>query len=210
MIKKIFKENYIYLLIIIFLIITFFVIKNSSLYNKVLNIDYSVIEFMGNIVDKRLTAVFNFLTNFGDWYIPTLIIVCIFLFVKNKWYFKLIAGSYLFSGLIVLITKLLIRRPRPLVALITIPNSYSFPSGHTLTSIVFYILLWYIVTKNTNNFIKIVYFSSFVILAILIGFSRIYLGVHFFSDVIGGLLFAIPCTLMCINIINKNFINKLN
>ena len=166
MIKKIFKENYIYLLIIIFLIITFFVIKNSSLYNKILNIDYSVIEFMGNIVDKRLTAVFNFLTNFGDWYIPTLIIVCIFLFVKNKWYFKLIAGSYLFSGLIVLITKLLIRRPRPLVALITIPNSYSFPSGHTLTSIVFYMLLWYIVTKNTNNFIKIVYFSSFVILAI--------------------------------------------
>ena len=106
--------------------------------------------------------------------------------------------------------KNIFRRERPLDIMLVKETGYSFPSGHTLTSIVFYMLLWYIVTKNTNNFIKIVYFSSFVILAILIGFSRIYLGVHFFSDVMGGLLFAIPCTLMCINIINKNFINKLN
>lgn len=209
MIKKILKENYIYIIIIILLIITFLIVKNTSLYNKLVDIDYSVIEFMGNHVDKRLTAVFSFLTNFGDWYIPSLIIVCILLFVKNRWYFTLLTGSYVVSGLAVLVTKLLVRRPRPLVALIEIPKSYSFPSGHTLTSIVFYMVLWHLLTKNTNTFNKVIFFISFILLAILIGFSRIYLGVHFFTDVMGGLILAIPCTLMCINIINKNFEDKL-
>ena len=87
MIKKILKENYIYIIIIILLIITFLIVKNTSLYNKVVNFDYSVIEFMGNHVDKRLTEVFSFLTNFGDWYIPSLIIVCILIFIKNTRYF---------------------------------------------------------------------------------------------------------------------------
>lgn len=209
MIKKILKENYLYLIIIILLIITFLIIKNTNIYNKIVDIDYTVIEFIGNHVDKRLTAVFNFLTNFGDWYIPTIIIVCILLFIKNKWYFTLITGSYTISGLVVLTSKLLVRRPRPLVALIDIPKSYSFPSGHTLTSIVFYMVLWYLLTKNTNRFNKAVFFSLFILLAILVGFSRIYLGVHFFSDVIGGLILSIPCTLMCLNIINKNFGEKL-
>lgn len=210
MIKKILKENYIYITIIILLIITFLIIKNTSLYNKIIDIDYSVIEFMSNIVDKRLTAVFSFLTNFGDWYTPSIIIVCILLFIKNKWYFYLITGSYALSGLVVGISKNLIKRPRPLQALIDIPKSYSFPSGHTLTSIVFYMLLWYLLTKHTNNFNKIIFFISFTLLAFLVGFSRVYLGVHYFSDVIGGLLLSIPCTLMCINIIDKNFSEKLN
>lgn len=209
MIKKILKENYIYIIIIILLIITFLIVKNTSLYNKVVNFDYSVIEFMGNHVDKRLTEIFSFLTNFGDWYIPSLIIVCILIFIKNKWYFGLLAGSYSVSGLTVLVSKLIVRRPRPLNALIEIPKSYSFPSGHTLTSIVFYMILWHLVTKNTNTFNRIIFFMSFTILAVLIGFSRVYLGVHFFSDVMGGLILAIPCTLMCINIIDKNFEDKL-
>ena len=135
--------------------------------------------------------------------------MCILLFIKNKWCFTLITGSYAVSGLVVLTTKLLVRRPRPLVALIDIPKSYSFPSGHTLTSIVFYMVLWYLLTKNTNKFNKVVFFTSFILLAVLVGFSRIYLGVHFFSDVMGGLLLAIPCTLMCLNIISKNFGEKL-
>ncbi len=209
MIKKILKENYLYIITIILLIITFLVVKNTNIYNKIVDIDYSVIEFMGNSVDKRLTAVLKFLTNFGDWYIPTIIIVCILVLIKNKWYFTLITGSYAVSGFVVLISKLLIRRPRPLVALIDIPNSYSFPSGHTLTSIVFYIVLWYLLTKNTNKFNKIVFFTLFILLAIIIGFTRIYLGVHFFSDVMGGILLAIPCVLMCLNIISKNFEEKL-
>ena len=186
MIKKILKENWIYMLIIILLIVSFIVIKNTSIYKYVVNFDYKVIEFFGNISDKRLTAAMSFITNFGDWYIPSLIIVCILIFIKNKWYFGLLAGSYSVSGLTVLVSKLIVRRPRPLNALIEIPKSYSFPSGHTLTSIVFYMILCHLVTKNTNTFNRIIFFMSFTILAVLIGFSRVYLGVHYPTDVIIG------------------------
>ena len=209
MIKKILKENWIYMLIIILLIVSFIVIKNSSIYKYIVNFDYKVIEFFGNINDKRLTTSMSFITNFGDWYIPILIIVCIFLIIKNKWYFYTLSSSYLLSGIVVFITKILVARPRPLEALIKIPSSYSFPSGHTLTSLIFYMTLFYLMTEKSNKLIRITFGLLFCFLIVVVAFSRVCLGVHFFSDVVGGFILGMPCLLCCINIIEKNFKEKL-
>ena len=195
--------------IIILLIVSFIVIKNSSLYKSIVNFDYKVIEFFGNINDKRLTAAMSFITNFGDWYIPILIIVCIFLIIKNKWYFYILSSSYLLSGIVVFITKILVARPRPLEALIKIPSSYSFPSGHTLTSLIFYMTLFYLMTEKSNKLIRITFGLLFCFLIVVVAFSRVCLGVHFFSDVVGGFILGMPCLLCCINIIEKNFKEKL-
>ena len=209
MIKKILKENWIYMLIIILLIVSFIVIKNSSIYKYIVNFDYKVIEFFGNINDKRLTTSMSFITNFGDWYIPILIIVCIFIIIKNKWYFYTLSSSYLLSGIVVFITKILVARPRPLEALIKIPSSYSFPSGHTLTSLIFYMTLFYLMTEKSNKLITIKFGLLFWFLILVVAFSRVCLGVHFFSDVVGGFILGMPCLLCCINIIEKNFKEKL-
>lgn len=209
MIKKILKENWIYMFIIILLIVSFIVIKNSSIYKYIVNFDYKVIEFFGNINDKRLTTSMSFITNFGDWYIPILIIVCIFLIIKNKWYFYTLSSSYLLSGIVVFITKILVARPRPLEALIKIPSSYSFPSGHTLTSLIFYMTLFYLMTEKSNKLIRITFGLLFCFLIVVVAFSRVCLGVHFFSDVVGGFILGMPCLLCCINIIEKNFKEKL-
>ena len=209
MIKKILKENWIYMFIIILLIVSFIVIKNSSIYKYIVNFDYKVIEFFGNINDKRLTTSMSFITNFGDWYIPILIIVCIFLIIKNKWYFYILSSSYLLSGIVVFITKILVARPRPLEALIKIPSSYSFPSGHTLTSLIFYMTLFYLMTEKSNKLIRITFGLLFCFLIVVVAFSRVCLGVHFFSDVVGGFILGMPCLLCCINIIEKNFKEKL-
>lgn len=197
------------MLIIIFLIVSFIVIKNSSIYKYIVNFDYKVIEFFGNINDKRLTASMSFITYFGDWHIPILIIVCIFLFMKNKWYFYTLSSSYLLSGITVFITKILVARPRPLEALIKIPNSYSFPSGHTLTSLVFYMTLFYLMTEKSNAVVRITFGLLFCFLIVVVAFSRVCLGVHFFSDVLGGFILGIPCLLCSLNIIEKNFKEKL-
>lgn len=195
--------------IIILLIVSFIVIKNSSIYKYIVNFDYKVIEFFGNVNDKRLTTSMSFITNFGDWYIPILIIVCIFLIIKNKWYFYTLSSSYLLSGIVVFITKILVARPRPLEALIKIPSSYSFPSGHTLTSLIFYMTLFYLMTEKSNKLIRITFGLLFCFLIVVVAFSRVCLGVHFFSDVVGGFILGMPCLLCCINIIEKNFKEKL-
>ena len=209
MIKKIIKENYIYIITIILMIITFSIIMRSSLHDKIILFDYEVFDFLRSISNTYLTFIFNILTNLGDYYIPITIIVCSFLFGKNKWYFYLLSGGYAFSGIITFISKYAALRPRPIDALIAIPKSYSFPSGHTLTSLCFYCLLCYLLTTKCSKKVKLISFTLVTSLVCLIAMSRIYLGVHYFSDVFGGYLIGIPCLMLIINIIEDNFMGKI-
>ena len=209
MIKKILKENYIYLIVITILTILLTVIMKSSLEKNIVSFDSNFIDFMNGIMNSKLTNIFKFVTNFGDIYIPFIILFFILVFVKNKWYFILEFGGYAISGIITYFAKLLASRPRPLDALIKIPSSFSFPSGHTLTSLVFYVLLCFILTYNMSIKKRRILIIITFIFVLLIAASRVYLGVHYISDIIGGVLIGVPVLLMCLNIINKNFSNKL-
>ena len=210
MIKKIARENYFYLVLIVILILLFHIAINSEIHESIIKFDNDFFVAINDFRSNFLTSMFKIFTNFGNIYIPALIIICLFIFKKNKWVCYLQASSYLIAGIITYLSKLLIARPRPLVALIKIPSSYSFPSGHTLTSIVFYIMLAYLLTYKSEKEVR----NSFVILAtifaLLIAFSRPYLGVHYLSDILGGMILSIPILLMLINIIDKNFSKKLS
>ena len=209
MVKKILKENYVYIIIIVVLVTLLSIIMRSFLYGHIIDFDYKVIDFINGIHDNNLTMFFKILTNFGDLYIPIAILVCILLFIKNKWVFILQLSSYGFAGVLTYIFKLIVARPRPLEALIKMPSSYSFPSGHTLTSFVFYMILFYLLSYKKSRRVKLRVVIMAVVLSILVAFSRVYLGVHYFSDVIGGVILAVPCVLMIKNIINKNFDKEL-
>lgn len=203
MIKNILKKNYVHIISIFLLILLFLFVENSNIYKSIIEFDYKVIEKVYTLYDTRLVEVMKFMTKFAEWYIPCSIIVCIFLFIKNKKYGLVMSINYVISAVVAFVTKELVARPRPLSALIKIPSSHSFPSGHTLTALVFYISLSYLMTKNYNKQTKIITLLPFITISILISLSRIYLGVHFFSDVIGGYLLAIPCTIIAINIIKE-------
>ena len=203
MIKKIIKENYKYILTIILMIIIFTIVKNTSLYDKILAFDHKILNFRNDIIKEEYTIMFKHLTFFGDYYIPILIIVCIFLFNKNKNHAYVNAVNYISVILVTFITKIIVNRTRPEFNLIAIPDKYSFPSGHTLTSIVFYTFLCYVATKNRKT--RLILLPFVIILIISISMSRIYLGVHYFSDVIGAILISIPLLLMNINIYEKHF-----
>jgi undecaprenyl-diphosphatase len=87
--------------------------------------------------------------------------------------------------------KSLIHRPRPLeVFAHTLPNSFSFPSGHTIYGTTFYLAIALIVTPHIKGSSRILVWSAAALLAMLIGASRIFLGVHYFTDVVGGFLVA--------------------
>ena len=209
MIKKILKENYIYLIIICLMMILFSIIMRSSLHDKIILFDYKIINLVNTLLNDKIVNVFKIITFFGDFYIPCTILVCILLFFKNKWVFLLQGSGYLLAGIITYLAKLFVGRARPIEALIEIPKSFSFPSGHTLTSIVFYVLLCFILTYNMSIKKRRILIIITFIFVLLIAASRVYLGVHYISDIIGGVLIGVPVLLMCLNIINKNFSNKL-
>ena len=177
----------------------------SSLHDKIVIFDHKVFNFFNNINNDGLTTFFKFITNFGDFYIPCIILVLLLIFNNNRFVFLFQAFGYGFSGIITYIAKISAARPRPTEALIKIPSSYSFPSGHTLTSIVFYVLLLYLFAFNKDKTKRHIIMSFALVFAILIAISRIYSGVHYFSDVLGGFILSIPCLLLIRNIIHKNF-----
>ena len=107
------------------------------------------------------------------------------------------------SKYIVWFIKNLVQRPRPPQALIT-ESGFSFPSGHAFVAIVFYgFLLYLIINFFENKTIRklAIFFIPLIILAI--GYSRIYLGVHWYSDVLAGYFFGVIWLLIVIFILEK-------
>ena len=100
--------------------------------------------------------------------------------------------------------KLLIHRPRPkatLVRVMQILNSYSFPSGHVMFYTVFFgFLIFIIYTRLRVSFFRNLALVLFSSLVVLVGASRIYLGEHWASDVLGGYLLGSLCLLAIIRI----------
>ncbi|MDH6603415.1 undecaprenyl-diphosphatase [Bacilli bacterium PM5-9] len=167
-----------------------------------MNIDKVIIQFITcNRIDI-LNPVFISLTYLGELMIIWLIITLILLY-KNKQLnlLKVFIPTYLISFIINdVIIKNIIQRPRPFMVhdfikpLVEMPSSYSMPSGHSASSFVAATLLAYYFPK---------YKVLFYILACLIAFSRVYVGVHFFSDVVLGALVGFIIGKISIKIVKK-------
>ncbi len=102
-----------------------------------------------------------------------------------------------------LIIKNLIRRSRPSVIRLIKQGGFSFPSGHSMISIMLYGYLFYLARNNIKNKkVSILMQCLLIILIISICISRIYLGVHYASDVLGGIFLGISELLIILNFKN--------
>ena len=114
-------------------------------------------------------------------------IICI----KDKKTGLWIALNLIISAGLNILLKNLIQRPRPEGYRLIQENGYSFPSGHSMVSMAFYGLIVYLIWKKVKNpKERYILCTICAILPILIGFSRIYLGVHYFSDILAGVLIS--------------------
>lgn len=103
-----------------------------------------------------------------------------------------IAVNLLLAWLLNSRLKLIFRRPRPADPWLVQEGGFSFPSGHSMVSMAFYGFLIYLVWRCvTNPKRRYVLTAVLGVLILLIGLSRIYLGVHYVTDVLGGFLIAL-------------------
>ena len=108
------------------------------------------------------------------------------------------------------ILKYILQRPRPTEYRLIEETGFSFPSGHSMVSMAFYGYLIYLIYKYVKN--KDLKWISIVLLSILIcsiGISRIYLGVHYTSDVLGGFLISLSYLIVYTLIVNRYLLEDI-
>ena len=162
-----------------------------------------------NLVSKFLisdfaTPIAKVITNFGGVIFIAISTIILFVGIKNKKIGAAIVINLFTITFLNLLLKNIVQRPRPTEFRLIDENGYSFPSGHSMVSMAFYGFLIYIVYKYIKiRNLKVALIIVLSILPILIGISRIYLGVHYTTDVIGGFLVSISYLIIYTRIFKK-------
>lgn len=170
--------------------------------------DEKVFAYLQNHVSNENNQVMMFFTYLGrhEFLIPAnLILIAYFLFIKkHRWYSIKVPAIAISSLALMFGLKNLFDRDRPLVPLLEAARGLSFPSGHALMSVTFYGLLIYIVFKGFKNKpLKWTFIILLLLLILIIGFSRIYLRVHYASDVIAGFCVGLLWLVICVWVLNR-------
>ena len=192
-------------------IIGFLMFAEDVFTKEIMLVDITGYDFISKyIISENLTPIVKFITNLGGTIFLislTILLLIIFLFkFKNKKIGFAIVINIINSALLNMILKNILQRPRPEEFRIISVTGYSFPSGHSMNSMAFYgFLIYLIYIKIENKYIKWALISILSVLIILVGISRIYLGVHYTSDVLAGFLISIVYLILYINIINQKF-----
>ena len=188
-------------LIVINSFLIFFLISLIILIKRgvVANFDEAIYHFVTLNLNPNLTCFFKVMTFLGSTIFMVIITLIFLLFWRKnnrgKQFFIIIILAILLSNLL----KLIIARERPDVLKLVIENTYSFPSGHTIaitTLSGFLIFVLWQEWGSLGNILKWMITVLFIIIALLVMISRIYLGAHFATDIIGGII----CSLLVLNV----------
>lgn len=192
--------------IILFICVIGFLSLAENVFNKeIMNgdiIGYRLISTY--LISDFITPIAKFITNFGGAIYLIGISIILFIVIKNKKIGISVISNLGIAVMLNQILKRILQRPRPVEFRIINESGYSFPSGHSMVSMAFYGFLIYLIYKNVKNkYLKWSLIMALGLLIVSIGISRIYLGVHYTSDVLAGFLVAISYLIIYTSIINK-------
>lgn len=187
-------------------IICFVVLARNVLTDNIAILDnwgYGIIS--KNLISDNFTPIVKVLTNFAGMFWLIVLTIVLLIGIKNRKIGISIFANLCLSALTNYLIKQVLQRPRPLEEYRLIAEKgYSFPSGHSMVSMAFYGYIIYLINKKVKN--KYAKMSSTIALSILIlsiGVSRIYLGVHYTSDVLAGFLLGISYLIIYVSIIKN-------
>lgn len=182
------------------------------LLNATTAFDDSIQSLVFSLRSDFLTRFFKMVTYSANW--QTIVIFCaVFLTIKRTRIRIGVPLSFasLISTVIYKCAKMVYARPRPEIGFHLIEQSgLSFPSGHSMTGLVFYGLLIYLVAEYVKeNRAQKALISLLAVLIVLIGFSRVYLGVHYPTDVIAGWFLGTSILVSAIILLEKGYPEKI-
>ena len=182
-----------------------FLIRPSVRKHK--KLDLKIFDLIEKHRSENNTKIMQAITFFGThtFFIPAnLTLISYFLFVKKRSWFSIRIASIALSSLgMMFLLKALFKRKRPVNPLEE-AKGLSFPSGHAIMSATFYGLLIYIISQTVKEKeLKLSLIISLLIFIQLIGFSRVYLRVHYASDVAIGYVAGSLWLLLSLDVLKK-------
>lgn len=198
----------IFALIIFVVGINFFVELTEGISGTSLkSYDRTVTDFVISFRTPELTQFFQFITDLGDFYgylIATALAALYFFMKFRNWkiILELLVVTIL-AALSNIALKRVINRQRPEIEHLVVVESLSYPSGHSMSAMAFYGFLIYLSFRiKMSKWLRGFFVFLFVFLILGIGISRIYLGVHFPSDVLGGFTAGLIWVAFCVILFN--------
>lgn len=190
------KRRIVCIISFILFLVTVILITNDNKYfdNYIINL----FKYKSDI----LTNIMKIITFLGSALSIILLTVLLIIVVKGKRNKILILINVIVTTLLNQLLKNVFQRGRPIDSIIE-ESGYSFPSGHSMVSMAFYGFLIYLVYKSNIKY-KGLIVGLLSVLIVLIGISRIYLGVHYPTDVIGGFTLSLSYLLLFIDITKPN------
>ncbi len=170
-------------------------------YNIFYNLDIEAHKLISTI---PISGFWKMVTTMASPIFILLALVIIVIVISNKKYGLLLFINTIFIFLLNQGLKLIFLRERPFDLMITYEDGYSFPSGHTMMGIAFYGFIIYIIWQmNLSIKMKKIFTVLLIVLMILICLSRVYLGVHYLSDVLAGIFISLAYLIVFIKGVKK-------
>lgn len=170
--------------------------------NDLVAVDEAVSKYIVSYRSDALTSYFSFITDLGDRYAYIIFtaLLAVYFFLKNRSW-KFIGQTtivLILASLSSVVLKRVFDRARPSLEHLVEVNTLSYPSGHTMSATAFYgFLIFLCVRHHMPGWLRIVAVVILALLIISIGVSRVYLGVHYPTDVAGGFVGGLIWVAFC-------------
>lgn len=177
------------------LLASFFIVASSVDSGITNTVDIQVVQWFQQYRHPLLTKIMLFFSFIGDT-VPVTVISVLVMFILFRIFHQRIE-LFLFSLVLIgstistILLKSYYQRERPQLDMLVMEEGFSFPSGHSMAALSLYGIVTFLLWRHVSNVSgRNILLLSSIILIIIIGISRMYLGVHYPSDVIGAYLFS--------------------
>ena len=167
--------------------------------------DIKIMDYIHRGTNPIILEIMRIISFIGSekFLIPGMAMVMSYTLVKKRYYVsKLLLISTLDTYILNFLLKRIFNRTRPLEYFLVEQSGLSFPSGHSMVTMAFYSTVAYLLAKKMKDKKKIIYIIAYTLIA-LMGISRLYLGVHWPTDIVGGYIAGYLFFYIFINLIKE-------